>query len=176
MKPGRRVLLIASTVLIVSVILLPLKRIFFRHERTPLINSAHAKKKAVIYFANEEGKLVGRNTEIESGATVLDDIKAVITAECAAPGVSGLLNAVPAGAAVRNIFIDDKRCVYLDFERSFVERHAGGTAGESLTLDALKKTIAANYPELDSLVILVEGKELASIAGHISTRGKMKVR
>ena len=77
---------------------------------------------------------------------------------------------------LRNVFIDDKRCVYIDFERALTERHGGGTQGELLTLEALKKTIAANYPELDFVKVLVEGKEIASLAGHISTRGQLKVR
>ncbi len=176
MSAGRKFLIAAAAVLLAAAVLYyPFKHRFSK--RAPaLINSVHAGKSVVLYFVNEEGNLVGLDRQIVSGVTVLDDIRAIITEESSPQKKSGLLNAIPAGVSVRNVFIDDKRCVYIDFERALTERHGGGTQGELLTLEALKKTIAANYPELDFVKVLVEGKEIASLAGHISTRGQLKVR
>ncbi len=176
MSAGRKFFITAVAVLLAAAALyFPFKHRFSK--RPPaLINSGNAGKSVVLYFVNEDGTLVGLNREIVSGVTVLDDIRAIITEESSPQKKSGLLNAIPAGVSVRNVFIDDKQCVYIDFGRVLTERHGGGTQGELLTLEALKKTIAANYPELDSVKVLVEGKEIASLAGHISTREKMKVR
>ena len=175
MKPGRKILVAAvAALLLVSLFYFPLRRKFSLHEGA-LINSGQSKRNAVIFFVNQDGKIVGRDTEIVSGATVLDDIKSLITQESLARA-GGLLNAIPVGTAVRNVFIDENKCVYIDFERSIIDRHVGGTEGESLTLEALKRTMAENFPELDSMKLLVEGKELASLAGHITTRLKLKVK
>ena len=176
MKLRRKHLITAAAVLLAAAALyFPVARSFSRRPAV-LINRGKAGKAVLLYFVNEDGKLVGQNREIVSGVTVLDDIRAIVTEESSPQKKSGLLNAIPAGASVRNVFIDDKQCVYIDFERSLTERHGGGTQGELLTLEALKKTIAANYPELDSVKLLVEGKEIASLSGHISTRGKFKVK
>jgi hypothetical protein len=93
-------------------------------------------------------------------------VRRVITELAAGPHGAGM-PVLPEGTEVLRLFRDFDGTLFLDMNASFRDRHWGGAAGELLTLNALRQTIAANFAEVRGLQLLVEGDVVESIAGHV---------
>jgi spore germination protein GerM len=57
----------------------------------------------------------------------------------------------------------------VNFGASLTKSHPGGSAAEMATIYSLTNTLTANIPDIKAVKILVEGKLLPSIKGHITT-------
>jgi hypothetical protein len=83
-------------------------------------------------------------------------------------GEGGSLRATfPAGAAAREVFLDDSGLCVVDLARSAVDGHPGGTTAEYQSLYTLFKTLRQNFPEIQRVQIMVEGRRVSSLAGHL---------
>ncbi|MGI6037989.1 MAG: GerMN domain-containing protein [Limnochordia bacterium] len=79
-------------------------------------------------------------------------------------GEHGILP-VPAGTQVRSIAITDG-IAYVDFSSELITDHWGGTTGELATVYAIVNTLA-QLPGIDKVQILVGGREIETLAGHV---------
>lgn len=73
----------------------------------------------------------------------------------------------PRGVELRDVFITSQGVAYVDFSRELVENHPGGSSAEELTVYGLSNTLIANFPAIKMVRILVEGREISTIAGHL---------
>ncbi len=73
----------------------------------------------------------------------------------------------PGGVEVREVFITSQGVAYIDFSPELVQDHPGGTSAEELTVFGLSHTLVVNFPIIKTVKILVEGREIQSIAGHL---------
>lgn len=73
----------------------------------------------------------------------------------------------PQGVELREVFITSQGVAYVDFSRELVQNHPGGSSAEELTVYSLSNTLIANFPAIKMVRILVEGREIPSIAGHL---------
>ncbi len=73
----------------------------------------------------------------------------------------------PGGVEVREVFITSQGVAYVDFSPEFVQDHPGGTSAEALTVFGLSHTLVVNFPVIKTVKILVEGREIQTIAGHL---------
>jgi germination protein M len=175
MKLNRKLLVYAAALVLLVAAYKVFKSIFF-HSRISLINEGKQKRRLKVFYVNEEGALAPEEREIMSGATILDDIKTSIAEMSKEPKDPALTSAMPPGTELRSVFVDEKGCVYLDFNRNFSERHPGGTEGELNTIRSIIKTVADNFHDIRTLKFMAEGNELETIAGHIDVSGKLKVK
>ena len=83
---------------------------------------------------------------------------------------SGLVNTFPHGVALRDVKIKDNEIALVSFSKSLTKSYEGSSASEMATIYSLTNSITQNIPSIKMVKILVEGKELPSIKGHISTR------
>jgi hypothetical protein len=63
----------------------------------------------------------------------------------------------------------------VDFNTALVTQLPGGSAAEFHLLGALVRTVGANFPEVTSVQILVDGQPVDSLAGHYDTSGPLRV-
>ena len=75
--------------------------------------------------------------------------------------------AIPRGVSLRELFITSQGVAYLDLSQELVSNHTGGSSGEELTVFSLSQTLIANFPAVKTVRILVEGREIQTIAGHL---------
>ncbi len=75
--------------------------------------------------------------------------------------------AFPPELELRDVFITSQGVAYVDFSQELVENHPGGSSAEELTVYGLSNTLLANFPTIKLVRILVEGREIQSIAGHL---------
>jgi len=121
-----------------------------------------------LYFVDaEEVKLVAEKRTITQAASTVEQIKLTV-AELIEGPISALIPTIPEGTEVREVFLDEKGCAYVDFSRAISQNHSGGTTGELVTISSIVNTLTANFPEeIRKVRILIDGKEAKTIAGHI---------
>lgn len=71
----------------------------------------------------------------------------------------------PASAIKTVFFVNDKLAV-LDLNEQFVDGHRSGVMVEDFTLLSLIDTLASNFPHLEQVKFLVDGKARQTLAGH----------
>ena len=88
---------------------------------------------------------------------------------CQGPSVSGAVSAFPQGTRAMSAFFNpDDNSVVLDFSEELVTRHPGGTTAELATLTSILRTVALNFPDTRSCIILVDGSQVETLAGNLT--------
>ena len=78
-------------------------------------------------------------------------------------------NTIPRGTGLNEVYIDSQQTAYLDFSSHLTDGHIGGTTAEFLTVTAILKTVFDAFPdEVKQIQILIDGKEIETIAGHLN--------
>ena len=80
------------------------------------------------------------------------------------------MSAFPAGTKLRALFVTPKGEAYVDFSPELQKNHPGGTTNEILTVYALVNTLTSSLPAITGVQILVDGKEIDTLAGHLDLR------
>ena len=78
------------------------------------------------------------------------------------------MRSLPPGARLHRAFYDEElRLLYLDFNQELVSGMQGGSTMELFTLGSILKTIAADFPEIKAVQILIDGLEVETLGGHV---------
>ena len=56
---------------------------------------------------------------------------------------------------------------FVDFSGELVSRHSGGSTDEILTVYTIVDALTANLPAVTSVQVLVDGKQIETLAGHV---------
>jgi spore germination protein GerM len=116
----------------------------------------------VLYFANEQGQLVAQRRDIPK----VDGIARMTIHELAkGPEQQGMLPPLPNGTKLKDISIKDGLCT-VDFSSELRENHAGGSAGELMTVYAIVNTLT-QFSTVQQVQILVNGEMVDTLAGHV---------
>ena len=75
--------------------------------------------------------------------------------------------AIPKGVSLRELFLTSQGVAYVDLSQELVSNHPGGSSAEELTVFSLSQTLVANFPAVKTVKILVEGREVQTLAGHL---------
>ena len=128
------------------------------------------KIKARLFYVSETGLAL---TAVERDVAFSDNTAAqareIINAQLAPPS-DGLLSAIPPGTTLRALFITDKGEAFADFSIELARAHPGGSLTETLTIYTLVDALTVNLPAITAVQVLVDGKELETLAGHVDLR------
>lgn len=106
-----------------------------------------------------------------------EDLRAIVVELCRGPTTSGAINGLPPRTQLQSVFLDRSgRHAVLDFSAELVTAHPGGSAAEMATLTSVLRTVALNFPELQTCRILVDGSEVETLAGHIGLESAFDLR
>ncbi len=83
---------------------------------------------------------------------------------------NGLVNTFPKGVTVKEVNIAEDGVASVNFSKNLIRAYEGSSASEMATIYSLTNSITQNIPGIKKVRLLVEGKEIESIQGHISTR------
>jgi spore germination protein GerM len=123
-----------------------------------------------IWFASpQEDALVAERHRVPANPTPSERAKASLRELIAGPK-GDALRTVPADVTVREVFIDDQGTAYVDFSEALSQTHPGGPWAEMLTLRSILQTLLANVTEIKRLQILIEGREVETLTGHLDIR------
>jgi spore germination protein GerM len=126
-------------------------------------------KARLLYVSDDGTRLTGVEREIAYGEGAVAQAREIIAAQIA-PVAEPLVSAIPAGTTLRSLFITDRGDAYVDLSREVTTAHAGGVTTELLTVYTIVDALAANLPAVRAVQILVDGKEVDTLAGHIDLR------
>ncbi|OGP68079.1 MAG: hypothetical protein A2W27_01565 [Deltaproteobacteria bacterium RBG_16_44_11] len=139
----------------------------------PPVDTASLKKEkriAIIYFSDQqerflmpEKRYVIKEEDTARQAEVI--VKALLEGS-----KEGLVNTFPAGVTLNDVDVDNSGTALVNFNENLTQLHPGGSTAEMATIYSLTNSLTENVEGLKRVKILVEGRELSSIKGHISTR------
>ncbi len=78
---------------------------------------------------------------------------------------------IGSGADVKYVFLVHPDVAVVDTNATFAETHRSGILVEQLTVASMARTLAANFPGMNKVKILVDGKERETLAGHADIAG-----
>ena len=86
----------------------------------------------------------------------------------------GLMRTISSDATLRALFVTEDKTAYADFSPVIRERHPGGCKSEIITIYSIVNSLILNIPEIDTVKILIDGRESMTLAGHIDLRFPLK--
>lgn len=129
---------------------------------------------ATLFYVSDDGtQLVPVSQEVVYGATPGEQARRIADAQLQAPP-KGLLPAIPAGTTVRGLYLTSQGAAYIDLSREIISGHTGGSLDEALTVYAIVNALTVNLPDVSGVQILIDGKQVDTIAGHIDLRRPLK--
>ena len=81
-----------------------------------------------------------------------------------------LLSPFPEGTRLRALYLPDGGDAYVDLSQEVTNAHSGGSLDELFTVYALVNALTTNVPEIRAVQILIEGREVDTLAGHVDLR------
>lgn len=128
------------------------------------------KIRARLFYIDEQGTtLKGIEQEVLYGESTAEQARRIIEAQIA-PAPAPHVSAIPAGTKLRTVFFTKAGEIYVDLSTELQTNHPGGTTNETLTVYALVSALTSNLPAVTSVQILVEGREVDTLAGHLDLR------
>jgi spore germination protein GerM len=123
-----------------------------------------------LWFASrQEDALVLEKRRVPPNQSIIERAKVSLQELIAGPQ-SAALRTVPAEVKIREVFMDDQGTAYIDFSESLSQNHPGGPWAEMLTLRSIMQTLVTNVPEIKRVQILIGGREVETLAGHLDIR------
>ena len=86
------------------------------------------------------------------------------------PAPAPFVSVIPAGTTLRAFYVSDRGEGFVDLSREAVANHPGGSFAEILTVYAIVNTVTTNLPTIQRVQILIDGKEVDTLAGHVDLR------
>lgn len=83
---------------------------------------------------------------------------------------SELIPTLPKETELLALYVTKDAIAYVDLGGIITEQHPGGTLTELFTMFSVVNTLALNLEEVERVKILIQGREIKSVAGHIDCR------
>ena len=123
-------------------------------------------KAHLFYVADDGTRLTDLERDVPFGEGTAEQARQILEAQIA-PAIEPLVSAVPPGTKLRTLFVTERGEAFVDFSNELVTRHSGGSTDEMLTVYTIVDVLTANLPAVTSVQLLVEGKQIETLAGHV---------
>jgi len=128
------------------------------------------KREVVLYFSDSGGEyLVGQRREILKKGKMKEEAKETIKELIRGPK-GKLIPTLPSGTKLLGLQIGEGGVAKVDFDKALVSDHPGGSSAEMMTLYSIVNSLTLNFPQIKRVQILIEGKTIESLTGHLSLR------
>lgn len=125
---------------------------------------------ARLYFVAADGMhLVAVDREIAYGEGTVEQASRILE-EQLGPAPAAYSSAIPEGTKLRAVFVSSLGEAYVDLSPEMGAKHPGGSLNEMLTVYTIVNVLTSNLPAITAVQILVDGKEIDSLAGHVDLR------
>jgi Sporulation and spore germination len=128
---------------------------------------------SLFYVAPSGDALVGVDREVEYASAPAAQARRIVEAQLR-QATDGQVSAIPAGAEVRALFLTSRGEAFVDITAPLATNHPGGSLHEALTVYAIVNALTVNLPDITAVQILIDGREVDSLAGHIDLRHPIK--
>jgi spore germination protein GerM len=129
-----------------------------------------ARKVVLLYFSDSEGEyLVGEKREITKNGNVKEEAKEVMTELISGPR-GKLIRTLPPRTKLLGLELNEDGIARVNFNSSLLKDHPGGSEAEMMTVYSMINTLALNFPQIKRVQILIDGRAVETIAGHLSIK------
>ncbi len=126
------------------------------------------KHEVKLYFSDlNERFLIPENRHIAKMKSPADNVRELVVTLIGGPNTD-LIATFPKDTDLRKVNVKNG-IAYIDFGKNLIDLHPGGSASEMMTIYSLTNTITTNVPSVKKVKLLVDGKDLETIKGHIDT-------
>lgn len=125
---------------------------------------------ATLYYGSQNGDaLVPVRREVPLAEGIVAQGRQIVSAQLEAAPMP-YVSVIPAGTSLRAFYVTQRGEAFVDLSSQVSSAHPGGSLTELLTVYALVNAVTGNLPAVQRVQILVEGKEVDTIAGHVDVR------
>ena len=125
------------------------------------------KSAAHLYFADRNNYyLMSELRVISHSGDSVAYARSIVEALIKGPQNS-LIRTIAASTELRAIYIIPDGACYVDLSQAVVKDHPGGCNLELLTIYSVVNSLILNVPEIKRVKLLIDGKEVQTLAGHI---------
>ncbi|MDI6785476.1 MAG: GerMN domain-containing protein [bacterium] len=119
-----------------------------------------------LYFSSPDAScLMMEKREVKKCKNTNEQIKLIIEELIKGPQTK-LEPTLPSECKTKEIFLH-KETIFVNFDQSIITKHCKGSSGEILTTYSIVNTLLDNLNKYKKVQILVEGREVETLAGHI---------
>ncbi len=138
-----------------------------RLEKTTTVEK---KKEVFLYFSDSEGEyLVGEKRKIFKKKDVKEEIKETIDELIHGPE-GELTPTLPPRTKLLTLQINEAGLAKVNFNQALSKDHPRGSTAEMMTVYSIVNSLSLNFPQIKRVQILIDGKPIETIAGHLSLR------
>jgi germination protein M len=126
---------------------------------------------ATLFYGSADGQfLVPVQREVPYGDGPVEQGRQIVLAQLQQASPSELVAAIPPGTTLRRFYVTDGGDAFVDLGPEIVANHPGGSVAELFTVYAIVNAVTANLPAITRVQLLVDGREVDTLAGHIDLR------
>jgi spore germination protein GerM len=124
---------------------------------------------ATLFYVSEDGMtLITARREVPFSSNVAEQARAIVEGQLAA--APPLVSAVPPDTKLREVFVTERGDAFVDLSGEIASKHPGGALDEIFTVYTIVNALTVNLPAIARVQILVDGKEVDTLAGHVDLR------
>jgi spore germination protein GerM len=131
--------------------------------------------KATLYFASADGLgLVPVEQEIPLAQGTVAQARAVVEAQLAASPPDSLASTIPEGTKLLGVYVSERNEAFVDLDTTVRTKHPGGSMNELFTVYTIVNAVTANLPDVQQVQLLIDGREVDTLAGHVDLRRPLR--
>ena len=128
------------------------------------------KKEVLLYFSDSEGEyLIGERRKILKKRDVKEEAKETINELIHGPE-GELTPTLPPRTKLLTLQINEAGLAKVNFNQALSKDHPRGSTAEMMTVYSIVNSLTLNFPQIKRVQILIDGKPVETIAGHLSLR------
>lgn len=132
--------------------------------------TATRKITAHLFFVAEDGlHLAAVEREVPYGEGTVEQATRIIEAQLE-PAPAPYTSAIPSGTRLRGLFVSSLGEAFVDLSPEVSSGHPGGSLNELFTVYTIVDTLTTNLPAIMAVQVLIDGKEVDTLAGHVDLR------
>jgi spore germination protein GerM len=139
----------------------------------PLLEKKVAKKEkkvVTLFFSEEEEEyLVGEKREISKTGKIEEEARETVLELIKGPKEK-LIPTLSPHTRLLTLQVDPSGVARVNFDQTLSKEHPGGSSAEMMTIYSIVNSLTLNFPQVKRVQILINGKAVESIAGHISLK------
>ena len=175
----RRSAIIVATIVIVAGVVLAVvvPRYFRARPAAPAGQPAAAatptperKITATFFYVAEDGlSLAPMQREVPFGEPVSEQARHIVEMQITPPPAPHV-SAIPQGTKLRAVYVSEQGEAFVDVTGEVSRNHTGGALDELFAVYTIVNALTVNLPAIKRVQILVDGKEVDTLAGHVDLR------
>lgn len=120
----------------------------------------------LFFLAPDQPALLIEDREVAYSTDLARQVRTVVEELVKGPQ-KGLVGTLPAETKVIDSFVTSAGVAYVDLSKEAAQKHPGGSRGELLSVYSIVNSLAANFPAVKRVQILVEDRQVTTLAGHV---------